>query len=327
MRHHGRVDAAGGWVWDQHACLPLHVGADVGQLERYVRPTGGFVSINVGYAPQSRRESEALIGAYRAGTAARPRLASVDDVGAVRAAIDAGRVAVAFDLEDCAPLEGDLDAVRRFVELGVRTMALTYNHANAAGAGCLDAVDTGLTPWGRDLVREMNRAGMVADGSHCSARTGLDMCDVSRKPVIYSHSCLQSVWAHPRNISDDQARACAATGGVVGITGVGIFLGPNTPTIDAMIEHMEAAVDLVGIEHVGVSTDHSFDAADFLAEIAANPDLFDASYTRWGPIRWMAPETFLTLGARLAERGWRDHDIRAVLGGNFLRVAEATWEA
>jgi membrane dipeptidase len=89
--------------------------------------------------------------------------------------------------------------------------------------------------------------------------------------------------------------------------------------------HLEYAVDLVGIDHVGVSTDHSFDAADFLAEVTANPHLFDESYTRWGPIRWMPPETFLTLGNHLACRGWSDAAIGAVLGGNFLRVALGTW--
>ena len=171
----------------------------------------------------------------------------------------------------------------------------------------------------------MNDVGIVPDGSHCSARTGLDMCETSSGPVIYSHSCMRSVWDHPRNITDDQARACAATGGVVGITGVGIFLGPNTPTLDAMTRHLEYAVDLVGIGHVGVSTDSSFDYADFADEIARSPHLFDDSYTRWGVIQWMQPETWLMLGEHLERRGWRTSDIHAVLAGNFYRVAETAW--
>jgi membrane dipeptidase len=204
-------------------------------------------------------------------------------------------------------------------------MLPSYNHANAAGSGCLDAVDTGLTAWGRALVAEMNAVGMVVDGSHCSVRTGLDLCMASTSPVVYSHSCLRSVWEHPRNITDEQARECAATGGVVGITGVGIFLGPNTATLEAMARHLEAAVELVGIDHVGVSTDFSFDADDFMAEIIAMPELFDESYTRWGPIQWIPPEVFVGLGTVLAERGWSDGDVAAVLSGNFLRVAEQVW--
>ena len=312
-------------LWDQHACLPLQPDADVGYLTRFSRPGTTYVSVNVGYAPQTYADSTNLLAHFRSAISRRGDLRVVASLDDIDAAGDRGQIAVGFDLEDSNPLDGDLDNVHRFVELGVRTMLPTYNHANAAGCGCLDATDTGLTAWGRRLVAEMNSAGMVPDGSHCSVRTGLDLCETSTKPVIYSHSCMRSVWDHPRNITDDQARECARTGGVVGITGVGIFLGPNTPTLDAMTRHLEYAVDLIGIDHVGVSTDHSFDAADFLAEILDHPDSFDESYTRWGPIQWMAPEVFITLGAHLSRRGWGDSDIAAVLGGNFRRVAAASW--
>ena len=310
-------------LWDQHACLPLQPDADVGYLRRFDRNGPTYVSVNVGYSPQSFDDSSLLLTRFRAAITDHPGLALATTPSDIEAAV--GRIAVAFDLEDSNPLDGDLDNVARFVDLGVRTMLPTYNHANRAGCGCLDTDDTGLTAWGRDLVAEMNSAGMVPDGSHCSVRTGLDLCEVSSKPVIYSHSCMRGVWDHPRNITDDQARECAATGGVVGITGVGIFLGPNTPTLEAMTRHLEYAVELVGIEHVGVSTDHSFDAEDFLAEIRDHPEAFDESYTRWGPIRWMAPEVFVTLGSHLAQRGWAADDITAVLGGNFRRVAECSW--
>ncbi|MDF3280724.1 membrane dipeptidase [Gordonia sp. N1V] len=312
-------------LWDQHACLPLQPDADVAYLERFTRDAPTYVSVNVGYAPQSFTDSTLLLDRFGAAIAAHPGLTQAWTIPDIDAAGAHGQIAVAFDLEDSNPLDGDLDNVARFVELGVRTMLPSYNHANRAGCGCLDTDDTGLTAWGRDLVAEMNSAGMVPDGSHCSVRTGLDLCEVSSKPVIYSHSCMRGVWDHPRNITDDQARACAATGGVVGITGVGIFLGPNTPTLEAMTRHLEYAVELVGIEHVGVSTDHSFDAEDFLAEIRDHPEAFDESYTRWGPIRWMAPEVFVTLGSHLAQRGWAADDITAVLGGNFRRVAECSW--
>lgn len=312
-------------LWDQHACLPLQLDADVGELLRFGRRGTTLVSINAGYSPQSYADSTALLNHFRTAIAAQPGLVTIDGVGDLGSAGAAGDIAVVFDLEDSGPLDGDLANLATFAQLGVRTMLPSYNHANRAGCGCLDADDTGLTSWGRRLVAEMNAVGVVPDGSHCSARTGLDMCAISTKPVIYSHSCMRSVWDHPRNITDDQARACADTGGVVGITGVGIFLGPNTPTLDAMARHLEYAVELVGVSHVGVSTDHSFDAADFHAEVAANPECFDESYTRWGPIQWMAPEVFVTLGSFLAQRGWGDVEIAAVLGGNFLRVASESW--
>jgi membrane dipeptidase len=312
-------------LWDQHACLPLRTDASVDPLIRYERGGGALVSVNAGYSPHSFQDTMALLRHYRAAVDAHPNLAlatSVDDVAAIARG---GRIAVVFDLEDSRPLDGDLANLAILAAHGVRTLLPTYNHANPAGSGCLDIDDSGLTAWGRALVAEMNDVGIVPDGSHCSARTGLDMCEISSGPVIYSHACMRSIWDHPRNITDDQARACAATGGVIGITGVGIFLGPNTPSLEAMTRHLEYAVELVGIEHVGISTDFSFDYADFVGEIARNPHLFDDSYTRWGVIQWMPPETLLTLDEHLSRRGWTTADIHSTLGGNFYRVAQSAW--
>ena len=107
------------------------------------------------------------------------------------------RIGVVFDLEDAGPLEGDVGNVAAFHALGVRALAPTYNHRNAAGGGCLDVDDSGLTPFGRDLLRELNAVGVTADGSHGSARTGLDLCAYSDKPVVYSHSNLRSSLGSP----------------------------------------------------------------------------------------------------------------------------------
>jgi membrane dipeptidase len=313
-------------LWDQHACVELVETADVAELQRYRGAGGGYVSLNVGYAPHAPELTASLLRSFRAQVGAIDGLelaATVADIDRIAAR---GDTAVAFDLEDCAPLGGDLDAVGPLVAQGVRTLGPTYNHANRAGGGCLDAVDDGLTPWGRDLVAEMNRCGMVPDGSHVGARTTLDMCAVSTRPVVFSHSNMRAVWEHPRNITDDQARAVADTGGVIGITGVGIFLGPNTPTLEAMVRHIEYAVGVVGVAHVGVSTDFSFDWQTFRDTVAASPELYDDSYTRWGPMEWMPPETFVGLGPALAARGWADADTAAVLGENFRRVAAESWE-
>ena len=313
------------FLWDQHACLPLQVGTEVEPLTRFRRRGGAFVSVNAGYSPQSFADSVTLLEHFRAGVDAHPDLelaAGVDDVERITSE---DRIAVAFDLEDSGPVGDDLDNLETLARLGVRTLLPTYNHANRAGSGCLDPVDTGLTAWGAQIVAEMNAVGMVPDGSHCSTQTGLDLCRVSKGPVVYSHSCMKAVWDHPRNITDDQARACADTGGVVAITGVGIFLGPNTPTLEAMTSHLEYAVDLIGVDHVALSSDFSFDHADFNDEMRRNPQSFDESYTAWGPIQWMPPETVLALGRHLTDRGWRDGDVHAVLGANMLRVAKRAW--
>lgn len=312
-------------LWDQHTCLPLRAGTEVAPLTRYQHTGGAVLSVNAGYSPQRFADTMALLRHYRRAVDAHPSLTLAAGLDEADAITGAGGIAVVFDLEDSNPLDDNLENLAVLIEHGVRTLLPTYNHANRAGSGCLDSADGGLTAWGRAIVDEMNAVGMVPDGSHCSIRTGLQMCEVSTRPVVYSHSCMRAVWDHPRNITDDQARACAATGGVIGITGVGIFLGPNTPTLEAMAHHLEYAVELVGITHVGVSTDFSFDHTELADEMAANPQLFDDSYTRWGPIQWMPPETWLELGEHLAARGWADADVAAVLGGNFHRVARQTW--
>ena len=217
-------------LWEQHTCLPLSTRARVAELRRYRRAGGTFASVNVGYAPHGADEVRKLLAAFRAGVVLEEGLVLGDTVAAVDGVHRDGGVAVAFDLEDSGPLEGDLGLVREFFDLGVRTMLPTYNVRNAAGSGCLDAVDEGLTRYGRALVREMNAVGMVVDGSHCSVRTGLDLAEATQRPMVYSHSSMRGVWDHPRNVTDEQARACAATGGVVGVTGGGTAGRPPATT-------------------------------------------------------------------------------------------------
>lgn len=313
-------------LWDQHCCLPVDPAASVDPLARSLRGGAGFASVNVGYAPHDAAASLAVLRSFRRQIEADDRFRLAGTVPEIVSAQADERLAVAFDLEDSRPLDGDLTMVRRYHDLGVRTLAPTYNFRNAAGSGCLDARDEGLTRYGRDLVAEMNRVGMVADGSHCGARTGLDMCAISTRPVVYSHSCMRAVWDHPRNITDEQAKACADTGGVVGITGVGIFLGANDIGVDRVVEHIDHAVELLGPEHVGFSSDYPFDAGDLNQEMADNPQLFSDSYTRWGPIQFFPPEEFPLVRRALTARGYPDEAVNAILGGNFMRVAAESWQ-
>jgi len=312
--------------WEQHACLPLTLEADVSDVLRFDRPGGAYVCVNVGYQPHSREESVGYARDFRAAIDAHPRLAMVGSVAEIDAAHAAGQVVVAFDLECSNPLEGDLGMVQEFYDLGVRSLGPSYNLANKAGVGCLEKDDTGLTAWGRDLVREMNAVGMLVDGSHTSVRTGLGLSEASERPMIYSHSAMRGLWDHPRNITDEQARECAATGGVIGIPGIGIFLGENTATLDAYLAHIEYAVELVGPEHVGIGSDYSFDAEDLQADVEANPEIFTEEYTRWGVVQFIEPETTLGVEQALVDRGYPAETVAGILGGNFRRVASQVWK-
>ncbi len=161
--------------------------------------------MNVGYSPQTRADSTAIAKSF--AWQARVEFPEITPCLHRRRVVEiqeSGGIALAFDLEDSNPLEGDLANVSYFYDLGVRSMLPTYNYMNAAGCGCLDLADTGLSGYGRDLVAEMNRVGMTVDGSHCSVQTGLDISAITQRAMIYSHSNLRRLWEHPRNITDDQ---------------------------------------------------------------------------------------------------------------------------
>jgi membrane dipeptidase len=253
------------------------------------------------------------------------RYVMADSADDVRRAKATGRLAVAFDLEDTRPLGGRIDTVQTYYDLGVRTMLLTYNQRNAAGSGCHDDLDGGLTEWGREVVAEMNRVGMVVDATHCSYRTSMDIFAASTAPVVLSHSATRAVHDHERNVWDDQIQACAATGGVIGINGVGIFLGDNDTSTEALVRHIDHAVELVGWEHVGLGLDFCFEAEDLNTELTENPDLFPPSYENWDRIDFVEPERLPAIATALAQRSYPPEAVRGILGENFLRVAQNVW--
>jgi membrane dipeptidase len=317
-----------GFAWEQHCCLPLEAGCDIGPLRRYLDIGVSYLSVNVGYAPHDIDATIRVLSSWRRQVLLRPEeFVLATTIADVLAAQESGRLAVGFDLEDTNPLGGEIAMVQTYYDLGVRSMLLTYNGENLAGFGCHAADDTGLTDFGRAVVDEMNRVGMLVDVSHCGYRTSMDTMERSASPVIFSHSSMRGLWDHERNIRDDQVLACAATGGVIGINGVGIFLGANDISVQAMARHIDYAVQLAGPEHVGIGTDYVFDSEDLNLELARNPQIFPESYRRQGRVDFFPPEQLVPLEAELASLGYPDTAIAGIMGGNFLRVAGQVWRA
>ena len=250
--------------------------------------------------------------------------ASVSDIGRARAA---GQLAVMFDLEGTEPLDGDIGLLETFHRLGVRTVLIAYNQRNRAGGGCHDDPEDGLTPYGRRLVRKLNDLGIVVDATHCSIRTTFDLFEASSEPVIFSHSVPMGVRRHDRNVTDEQMRACAATGGVVGINGVGIFLGENDASTAALVRAIDYAVQVVGPQHVGIGLDYVFDQEELAEFLRTHADTFPAGggYAEFSPQRFVSPLQLAATTTALLSLGYGEEDVRGILGENFLRVASQVW--
>jgi membrane dipeptidase len=314
-------------VWDNHACMPLtpHDTRFLPQLQRHRDAGADVVMVNVGFGDDGVEAHLRMLAALRAWLAANARdyrlIQSVDDIEIARAQ---GQLAVGFDIEGANAVGDQLSLLELYRDLGVRWMLLAYNRGNRAGGGCQDA-DAGLTDFGRRMLHEMARVGIVACCSHTGYRTAREAIDESPTPVIFSHSNARALTDHPRNIPDDLIRACAARGGVVGVNGIGIFLGNNDSSVSNVARHVLHMLDLVGPSHVGLGLDYIFDSSGLAAEIAANPDKFPPHLGYSKDIAMTPPEQLPDLAEELSRRGVDDASLALVFGGNWMRVARAVW--
>lgn len=244
-----------------------------------------------------------------------------------------GKLAVNFNFQGSNPLEVDINLVEVYRRLGVGHMLLAYNDKNSAGGGCHDEDDPGLSPYGKSLVREMNRVGMVVDATHTAYRTTMDIFGISTAPVIFSHSVAWGLHKHERNIKDDQIKACAKSGGVVGLNGVAIFMSEDPYDISAptLFRHLDYVVELVGHEHVGLGLDHVPGQDEPNPQGRATFAQMAALYgeDQYPPADRMAicgPSVIAPLTQEMIDHGYTDAQIKAILGENWMRVFAAVWK-
>lgn len=302
----------------------------LGLLPRYRAAGVDFVSLSVGGDGPDAGVARTfrLIGKVRRQMQAEPeRYVLVDRVEDILAARRQGRLAVMFNFQGVGGLGEDLGLVEPYHRLGVRHMLLAYNQASPAADGCLERRDGGLTGFGRRLVAEMNRVGMIVDCAHTGRRATFEIMDASAQPVIISHANAAAVHDHPRNVTDEQIRRCAATQGVVGITGISAMMNARKDgSVDAFIEHIDHCVQLVGPDHVGISLDYVYDnAAVFRYFLAAHGGTLPAGLDFTADMPLVEPERFPDIAAGLRARGYAAADVDKILGGNWMRVCRAVW--
>ena len=315
-------------VWDNHGCMPVgrpHDTSFLPQLQRYRDAGVGVVMLNIGFGDMGALEHLRTLASLRHWLLARPQdyvlIDSVDDIARAQAS---GRLAVGFDIEGANAIGDQLSLIQLYLDLGVRWMLLAYNRNNRVGGGCQDD-DTGLTDFGRQVIAEMERVGLQVCLSHTGHRTVREAMAVARRPVIFSHSNPSAVHAHPRNIPDDMIRACAATGGVVGINGVGIFLGSEDGQSAAFARHVDHVAQLVGPQHVALGLDYVFDTQELLDYTAKMRHTFPPGLGYDSGPSFVAPEQLEEIVRLLQARGYADDDLRAILGGNLMRLARSAW--
>lgn len=231
-------------------------------------------------------------------------------------------------------VEDELRYVRIFFQLGIRMMHVTYNRRNRLGDGCAETANGGLSDFGRAAVAEMNRIGVIVDVAHSGWQTSLDAARASARPMVASHTTCEGIYAHIRSKPDEVMRAIADTDGFVGICCISRFLR-RTGDIQALLDHVDYAVKLLGADHVAIGTDVAYRSQyteeearklpprgrrrtrfaalwpedDFVTEASMTQSL---AWTNW---------PLFTVG--MVQRGYSDDSIRKILGGNVLRVARA----
>lgn len=282
----------------------------------------------------SKEEAYMIMSRYNGYASDHPgalvRVDSVADFERVRAKDKMGFI---LGLQTANHFE-ELNDIDLFYNLGQRVCQLTYNSRNLIGTGATDRSDGGLSNYGVQVVERMNEVGMAIDVSHCGDTTTLDAFEVSKKPVLITHTNSRAlVPGHPRCKTDEAIVAAAKSGGVIGITGVRNFVRDKEPTtIEHMLDHYDHVARLVGAEHLGVGSDMDPDGYDDIPEPAysALKSGYKSSYgfrDKLDTDDFDHPKRMYDLTEGLLRRGYSGDDIGKILGGNFKRALAEIWRA
>jgi len=248
----------------------------------------------------------------------------------IRRAKEEGRTAIILGFQNTSAFEDKLGAVQLFKDAGVGIAQLTYNTQNLAGSGCYESRDSGLSDWGRELVAEMNRVGILIDLSHVGSRTSEDTIRESSKPVAYTHCLPSALKPHPRNKSDGELRFIADEGGMIGVTMFPAFLKRGMDsTVGDYVDAMEHVISVAGEDSVAFGTDITQDHGPGFFEWITRDKGEARLLVEFGKIGGLKGfETighFPNLTAAMKRAGWKEGRIRKVMGENWLRFLAEVW--
>lgn len=301
------------------------------------RLAGGVTVSNETLASDSETFRSAVTAIYYYLTLAKTeadRLALIERVEDIERVKREGKHGLILGFQGATAFEDDVATVYVFQKLGVRITGLAYNRRTLVGDGCYENNDQGLTVHGRRIVHALNEAGITIDLSHVGRRTAMEATETSDLPVIYSHSNCAALTPHVRNVTDDQIRAMAAKGGVIGIGPHSVFCETTPgerPGFREFLAHIRHVIDLVGVDHVGIGTDmfggETLGERVFRTHFSRVVPKFFGGYSIAEKYvdGFSKPSDFPRLEEGLRDIGLSDDEILQVLGGNFVRVFSETW--
>lgn len=264
------------------------------------------------------------------------RRANLSQVTGVQDILDSkrsGKTGVILGWQNASPIENDLNRLYLFYSLGVRVIQLTYNERNLLGNGCWERNDDGLSHFGTDAVREMNRLGILIDLSHVGDRTTLDAIELSDQPVACTHANARSFFGNQRNKTDDALRLIAEKGGVIGATSWPPFLRSGwESTLEDFADAIEDMVERVGIDHVGIGSDYTQGQTKEWFDVLMSQQgtkLLDRRHeypdVPGHPGGLETPDKMPDIADALVGRGFAADEITKILGGNWLRLFTQVW--
>jgi membrane dipeptidase len=248
-----------------------------------------------------------------------------------------GKLGIILSFESADMFEGKVERIELFRNLGVRVMQLSYNRKSPFAAGVMEPGGGGLTPLGKQAVNKMNAVGVAIDVSHANAQTTADAIAMSSKPVVMTHAGCAAVHPHPRNKTDEQLRALAAKGGVLGIYDLPyLAASPKQPTVDDYMAHMEHALKVMGEEHVGVGSDVGIEPFDTSPKGMAEFNKFEEQRQKSGlaapeedrptyVVGLNTPRKIEVIADQLLKRGYSTRTAEKIIGANFVRVFGEIW--
>lgn len=293
-------------------------------LERMRQSGYAFVSLTVGADDTGMAETMRFIAKERRYFLENhDKFQLVSTAEEIDAAMAQGKLAIGFHFQGTRAVEKELGFVETYRRLGVSHMLLAYNQRNFVADGCHETANAPLSDFGVALVQEMNRVGMIVDCSHTGIASSLHAMEVSTEPVIFSHSNAKALRDHPRNLTDEQIRRCAETGGAIGVNGMSLLLANLKHDADALADQVEYYVDIAGIDHVGLGLDFVYDIPGIKRWIRDQGRAFPSQGGYGGELNFAPPEIVPVLADVLSDRGYSDQDIEKFMGGNWLRLFRA----